>query len=69
LAESHQLNPWPLDEGPTQKWIIEAKPTWHHFEGKINWFKPQIKKTKILKLKLKLNSKKRKKKAQRRESS
>jgi hypothetical protein len=21
----------------TKKWQIEAKPTWHHFEGKINW--------------------------------
>jgi len=21
-----------------QKWQIKAKPTWHHLEGKINWF-------------------------------
>jgi hypothetical protein len=23
-------------------WQIEAKPTWHYFGGKINWFKPML---------------------------
>jgi hypothetical protein len=27
----------------TNKWQIKAKLTWHHFEGKINWFGPQKK--------------------------
>jgi len=29
------LDPWPLDEGPRPKkqWLIQAKPTWHHFGG------------------------------------
>jgi hypothetical protein len=25
----------------TKKWQIEAKPTWHYFWGKINWFRPK----------------------------
>jgi hypothetical protein len=24
-----------------KNWPIEAKPTWHHFGGKINWFGPK----------------------------
>jgi hypothetical protein len=28
----------------TKNWKIEAKPTWHHFGGKINWFGPLKKK-------------------------
>jgi hypothetical protein len=27
-----------------KKWQIEAKPTWHHFARKINWFRLQTKK-------------------------
>jgi hypothetical protein len=41
LDESHELNPWPLDEGPRPKCDkFEAKRTWHHFGRKINWFNP-----------------------------
>jgi hypothetical protein len=25
----------------TKKWQIQAKPTWHHFGEKMNWFRPQ----------------------------
>jgi len=25
----------------TKKWHIEVKPTWNHFERKINWFRPK----------------------------
>jgi hypothetical protein len=25
----------------TKKWLIEAKPIWHNFGGKINWFGPK----------------------------
>jgi hypothetical protein len=33
---------WPLDESPkTKKWQMQAKPTWHHFGGKINWLRPE----------------------------
>jgi hypothetical protein len=28
-----------------QKWQIEAKPTWHYFEVKINWFEPKEKRS------------------------
>jgi len=28
----------------TGEWQIPAKPTWHHFGGKINWFGPRKKK-------------------------
>ncbi len=24
---------------------MKAEPTWHHFGGKINWFKPKAKKS------------------------
>jgi hypothetical protein len=30
----------------TKKWQIKAKPTWHHFGEKINWFEPKKKKKK-----------------------
>jgi len=44
IAESHKLDPGPLDEGSkTEEWQIEAKPTWHHFGGEINCFGPQRK--------------------------
>jgi hypothetical protein len=29
-----------------KKWQIKAKLTWHHFEEKINWFKPKKEKAK-----------------------
>jgi hypothetical protein len=33
-----------LDESPkTKKWQMQAKPTWHHFGGKINWLRPKKK--------------------------
>jgi ribosomal protein L21 len=39
------LDPCPLDEGPKPKKLqIEAKPTWHHLQKKINWFKAKTKK-------------------------
>jgi len=42
LDESNKLDPRPLDEDPRpKKWQIEAKPTWHHFGEKINWFRPK----------------------------
>ncbi len=45
LNESHKLGPMVFRWGSkTKKWQIKAKPTWHHFWGKINWFKPQQKK-------------------------
>jgi hypothetical protein len=38
------LDSHPLDERPRpNKWQIEAKPTWHHFGGKFNWFRPKTK--------------------------
>jgi hypothetical protein len=38
------LDSHPLDERPRpKKWQIEAKPTWHHFGGKFNWFRPKTK--------------------------
>jgi len=41
LDESHKLDPWLLSEAPIpKKCQIPAKPTWHHFGGEINWFKP-----------------------------
>jgi hypothetical protein len=42
LEESHKLDlQRPLDESlRPKKWQIQAKPTWHHFGGKINWFRP-----------------------------
>jgi hypothetical protein len=30
----------------TKRWQIEAKPTWHYFRGKINWFRPKTKSSK-----------------------
>jgi hypothetical protein len=30
----------------TKKWQIEAKPTWHHFGERINWFIPKKRKEK-----------------------
>jgi hypothetical protein len=46
LDESHKLDPWPLDEGERPKsGKIEAKPTWHHFGVKINWFEPKKKRS------------------------
>jgi hypothetical protein len=45
VAESHKLDPRPLDEYPRPtSGQIKAKLTWHHFEGKINWFGPPKKK-------------------------
>jgi hypothetical protein len=42
LDESHKLDAGPLDEGSRPKsGKFEAKLTWHHFGGKINWFKPE----------------------------
>jgi len=36
------MNPRPLDEGLRPKSDnFEAEPTWCHFGGKINWFKPK----------------------------
>ncbi len=40
MGESHKLDPRLIDEGPRpKKWQIEAKSIWHHFGGKINWFR------------------------------
>ncbi len=44
LDESHKLDPQPLNESSSKKWQLQAKPTWHHFRGKINWSEPKKKK-------------------------
>jgi len=42
LDESHKLDPWPLEKGPRpQSGTLKIKPTWNHFERKINWFRPK----------------------------
>jgi hypothetical protein len=47
MKATNWTDPWPLDEGERPKsGKIEAKPTWHHFGVKINWFEPKKKRKK-----------------------